>query len=377
MNFFEVKPKIYFGENSLKHIENLNFERVCIATDKFMIDSGIINNLLNILKKNNIKYHIFSEITPDPNTEIIKKGLVHIVNLKPDALIAFGGGSVIDAAKAIMYYCIKLKEEFIEHNLISKPYFIAIPTTAGTGSEATSFSVITDLEKDVKYPIVNSLMLPDEAILDPSLTLLLPKNMTAATGMDVLTHGIESFISSNGNEFSRMYALSSIKLLYDNLLPCYNDLNNIEYRSNLQIASSMAGIAFNSSGLGITHSIAHSIGAKFHIPHGLANAIILPYVIEYNGQDNLIKDKYSLILKTIGFSVDDKMNATILLKLAIEKLNEYLCIPKKFSELNIDKDDFLTCIDDITSKSLNDICTLTNPRKIDFNKLKNLIMSIY
>ncbi|MGL5313260.1 MAG: 1-propanol dehydrogenase PduQ [Peptostreptococcaceae bacterium] len=377
MNFFEVKPKIYFGENSLEHIKSLNFKRVCIATDKFMVNSGILNNLLDILNANNITYHIFSDITPDPNTEIVKKGLVHIVNLKPDGLIAFGGGSVIDAAKAIMYYCIKLKEEFIEHDLISKPYFIAIPTTAGTGSEATAFSVITDLEKDVKYPIVNSLMLPDEAILDPNLTLLLPKNMTAATGMDVLTHGIESFISTNSNDFSRMYALNSIKLLYNNLILCCNDLNNIKYRLNLQVASSMAGIAFNSSGLGITHSIAHAIGAKFHIPHGLANAIILPYVIEFNGQNTLVKDRYIDILKTIGFDINDSTDVSYLLKLTIEKLNEYLSIPKSFNALSVDKEEFYSCLDDITTKALNDICTSTNPEFVDFNKLKNLIISIY
>ena len=230
---FYINPKISYGENSLLSLKDFGFTRVCIATDRFMVESKLICKITDILDKNNIDYHIFDEITPDPSTEIIEKGLSHIVNLKPHALIAVGGGSVIDAAKAIMYFCIQLKKNFIEENKIDKPYFIAIPTTAGTGSEVTNFSVITDTNTKSKIPLTNDIMLPDEAILDPILTVSVPKSVTAATAMDVLTHGIESYISINSNIFSQMYALKSIELIGLNLLKCFKDLHNMKYRNNL------------------------------------------------------------------------------------------------------------------------------------------------
>ena len=374
---FYINPKISYGENSLYTLKNFGFTRVCIATDKFMTESKLIHKVTDILDENNIEYHVFDEITPDPSTNIIQSGLSHIVNLKPHALIAIGGGSVIDAAKAIMYFCIQLKKNFIDEDKIEKPYFIAIQTTAGTGSEVTNFAVITDNNSKTKIPLRNDIMLPDEAILDPNLTVSVPKNITASTAMDVLTHGIESYISTNNSIFSQMYALESIKLVSNNLLKCYSDLNNLEYRNNLQIASCMAGIAFNSSGLGITHSIAHSIGSEFHLPHGLCNAIILPFVIEYNGKDKSTCNKYIKILDSLGLSNVNIKNAPLTLKTFIIELNKALEIPLNLKRLNISKSQFENSIDNLAQTAYKDICTSTNPAKVNINDLKNLIRSLY
>lgn len=377
VNNFYINPKISYGENSLLKLKDFGFKRVCIATDKFMVESNLIKKVTDILDKNNIDYHIFDEITPDPSTDIVQTGLSHIVNLKPNALIAVGGGSVIDAAKAIMYFCIELKKNFIEEEQIIKPYFIAIPTTAGTGSEVTNFSVITNTNNNTKIPLTNDLMLPDESILDPTLTVSVPKSVTAATAMDVLTHAIESYISLNNNVFTNMYALKSIELISDNLLQCFNDLNNLNYRENLQIASCMAGISFNSSGLGITHSIAHAIGSAFHLPHGLCNAIVLPYVIEFNGQDKLTRKKYLSILNCLGANNINEDDSPFVLKNIIIELNKALNLPYKLSSLNIDKINFENITNNLANSALEDICTKTNPVKVSLSDLENLIKLIY
>lgn len=376
-NNFCIKPKISYGENSLNSLKDFGFTRVCIATDKFMVESKLINKVTDILDNHNIDYHIFDEITPDPSTEIIQKGLSHIINLKPHALIAVGGGSVIDAAKAITYFCLQLKKNFIEENQIVKPYFIAIPTTAGTGSEVTNFSVITDLESKTKIPLTNDIMLPDEAILDPILTVSVPGSVTAATAMDVLTHGIESYVSNNSNIFSQMYALESIKLVGSNLLKCYNNLDNLEYRNNLQIASCMAGIAFNSSGLGITHSIAHAIGSSFHLPHGLCNALVLPYVIEFNSKDKDTSSKYIKILECMGVNNINQNESSLILKSLIKELNKSLSIPLNLSSLNINKEQFKALVPILAQTALKDICTKTNPADVTIFDLEKLISNLY
>lgn len=375
--YFYITPKISYGEESLSSLKDFGFTRVCIATDKFMIESKLINKVTNILDENNIDYHIFDEITPDPSTEVIQTGLSHIVNLKPNALIAVGGGSVIDAAKAIMYFCIQLKKNFIEENKIDKPYFIAIPTTAGTGSEVTNFSVITDSKNKTKIPLVDDIMLPDEAILDPILTITVPPNVTSFTAMDVLTHAIESYISINQNIFSQMYALKAIKLVSYNLLKCYHNLGNLEYRNNLQIASCMAGISFNSAGLGITHSISHSLGSAFHLPHGLCNAIVLPYIIEFNGNDMNTCKKYINILDAMGAYNVELEKAPIILKSIILELNKKLNIPLNLKALNIDKKEFESITKTLAITAYKDICTSTNPVKVTVNDLELLIKSLY
>ena len=220
-------------------------------------------------------------------------------------------------------------------------------------------------------------MLPDEAILDPVLTVSVPKSVTAATAMDVLTHGIESYISLNSNIFSQMYALESIKLIGSNLLKCFNNLHNVEYRNNLQIASCMAGISFNSSGLGITHSVAHGLGSSFHLPHGLCNAIVLPYIIEYNGKDFETRKKYVKILEAMGaYNIDPSKSSTVLKELIIE-LNKALDIPLSLRNLDINKKQFDAIVSNLAQTAYKDICTSTNPVSVSINDLEIIIRSLY
>lgn len=376
MRFFQVKPAIYYGEDALKRIEEYNFKKVCIATDQGMIKFGILKMLTDRLDKMGVEYHIFSDIESDPSTEVVQKGLVHIISSKPDGLIAIGGGSVIDAAKAIIFYFMKFKEIFVEERYVHKPEFIAIPTTAGTGSEVTEYAVITDKEKNVKIPLTDDLMMPDVAILDPKLIESVPAAATAATGMDVLTHAIEAFISTNNNPFSRCYADKAVELVFKSLYDSYQNGSNMEAKSSMQIASCMAGIAFNSAGLGITHSIAHAFGANFHLPHGLANAIVLPYVIKHNGQSEEVQQQYQRLLSGAGI-LNVTGDATQTLYKSVVSLSKSLKIPTCLKEYGVSEEDYLEARPGMLKKAMADVCTSTNPVAVDQTAMKKVMDQTY
>ncbi len=376
MRFFQVKPAIYYGDDALHKIEECHFKKVCIATDQGMIKFGILKMLTDRLDKMGVEYHVFSDIESDPSTEVVQKGLVHIISSKPDGLIAIGGGSVIDAAKAIIFYFMKFKEIFVEERYIHKPEFIAIPTTAGTGSEVTEYAVITDKEKNVKIPLTDDLMMPDATILDPKLIESVPAAATAATGMDVLTHAIEAFISTNNNPFSRCYADKAVELVFKSLYDSYQNASDMEAKSSMQIASCMAGIAFNSAGLGITHSIAHAFGANFHLPHGLANAIVLPYVIKHNGQSKQVQQQYQRLLSGAGI-LNISGDATQTLYKSVITLGKSLNIPSSLKEFGVSEDDYLKARDAMLEKAMVDICTSTNPVAVDREAMKTVMDQSY
>ncbi|MBK5245415.1 MAG: iron-containing alcohol dehydrogenase [Eubacteriaceae bacterium] len=376
MRFFQVKPAIYYGEDALNQIDNYNFKKVCIATDQGMVKFGLLKMLTDKLDKKGIEYHIFSDIESDPSTEIVEKGLMHIIIKKPDALIALGGGSVIDAAKAIIYYNINFKRIFFEDQYVHKPTFIAIPTTAGTGSEVTEYAVITDKKKNIKIPLTDLLMMPDVAILDPKLIESVPPGATAATGMDVMTHAIEAFISTGNNPFARCYANKAVELVFRSLYPSYVNGSDLKSKSSMQIASCMAGIAFNSAGLGITHSIAHALGATFHLPHGLANAIVLPYVIKFNGQDERVQHQFARLLSGSGISnVSGNSTATLFNK--IVSLGESLDIPVSLNVFGISEEDYLKVREEMLDKAMADICTTTNPVTVTRADMEMVMDQVY
>ena len=376
MRFFQVKPAIYYGEGSLKQIEKHNFKNVCIATDQGMVKFGLLKKLTDELDAKGVTYHVFADIESDPSTEIVEKGLMHIIMNKPDALIAIGGGSVIDAAKAIIFYCVNFKRIFFEDRYVHKPLFIAIPTTAGTGSEVTEYAVITDKQKNTKIPLTDILMMPDEAILDPQLIESVPAGATAATGMDVMTHAIEAFISTNNNPFARCYANKAVELVFRSLYPSYVNGSDLEAKGSMQIASCMAGIAFNSAGLGITHSIAHAFGAIFHLPHGLANAIVLPYVIMFNGQDEKVQHQYARLLSGSGI-LNVSGNVTETLYNSVVALSASLNIPVSLKVFGVSEADYLSAREEMLDKAMADICTTTNPVAVTREKMKSVMDQAY
>lgn len=254
--------------------------------------------------------------------------------------------------------------------------FIAIPTTAGTGSEVTEYAVITDKQKNTKIPLTDILMMPDEAILDPQLIESVPAGATAATGMDVMTHAIEAFISTNNNPFARCYANKAVELVFRSLYPSYVNGSDLEAKGSMQIASCMAGIAFNSAGLGITHSIAHAFGAMFHLPHGLANAIVLPYVIRFNGQDEKVQHQYARLLSGSGI-LNVSGNATETLYNSVVALSASLNIPVSLKAAGVSEADYLGAREEMLDKAMADICTTTNPVDVTREKMQGVMDQAY
>lgn len=384
MNRFQIKTKIYFGHNSIAYLESIGAKRACIVTDKLMVELGIADKVTEVLKKNKIEYKIFDEVQPDPSLETVTKGLNHIIETKPDLLIAVGGGSAIDAAKAIMFLCIKTKEELVDKEAIKKPWFVAIPTTSGTGSEVTTYSVITDKNRNIKIPISDEIMVPDVAILDAEFTKTVPPFVTADTGMDVLTHSIEALVSKEASEYTDMFAQKSIELVFKYLLRGFKDGKDMTAREGMHDASCMAGIAFTNSGLGITHSLAHAVGAKYNLSHGRANAILLPYVIEYNSgtKDGCIdksksSEKYSFLSRFLGLPSSNIEEGVIALIEAVKTMNKMLDIPTTFKTIGIDRSEFEKNLDNIAQKAINDICTISNPKEVSREDMINILERAY
>ncbi|WP_432408086.1 1-propanol dehydrogenase PduQ [Wukongibacter sp. M2B1] len=384
MQKFQIKTQIHSGHNSINYLKTIDARKACIVTDKLMIQLGMVDKVTNVLETNNIEYKVFDEVEPNPSLETVTRGLHHIVETKPDLLIAIGGGSAIDAAKAIMFFCIKTKEELVDKEAVKKPCFVAIPTTSGTGSEVTAYSVITDKKKNAKIPISEEIMVPDVAILDAEFTKTVPPFVTADTGMDVLTHSIEALVSKEASEYTDMFAQKSIELVFRYLIRAYKDGNDMTAREKMHDASCMAGIAFTNAGLGITHSLAHSIGAEYGLSHGRANAILLPYVIEYNSgiennnDDNLKADeRYRFVSRLLGLPSNTVEEGVMALIEAVRTMNKMLNIPVTLKETGIDRDEFEKNLDKITKRAIKDICTMSNPKKVNSDDLKNILKRAY
>lgn len=358
---FEIKTKISCGIGALESLKDITNKKIFIITDPFMIESKTIDKILINLEGNDC--NIFSEIVPDPPIEIVVKGMEKIKDYSPDIIIALGGGSAIDAAKAIMDF----SKQIFKINEIE---FIAIPTTSGTGSEVTSFSVITDAQKGTKYPLVSADLIPNKAILDPELVKTVPNFITADTGMDVLTHAIEAYVSTDSNDFSDALAEKAIKLVHEYLIDAYKNGSNLEAREKMHNASCMAGLAFNQASLGLNHGIAHIVGAKFHIPHGRTNSILLPYVIEYNanisGYNNAsysdTAKKYAQIAKMLGLESSNVRLGVKNLVNEIKKMQKSMNMPMKLTDCKVNKVDVENLLPEIAQLALKDGCTKTNPR---------------
>ena len=267
MKNFHINTEIYFGENALDRLTALHYDSVLIISDPFVVSSGMITLLTTRLDKAHIRYDIFTDVVPDPPVDKVINGVTTVIKTQPPCIISVGGGSAIDTAKAIKKFAQQFKEDY-------NPHLIAVPTTSGTGSEVTRFAVISNPAEGRKYPLVDEDLLPDEAILDEVLVKSVPASVTADTGMDVMTHAIEAYVSTANNEFSGALAEKAVEITGQFLIRSYSSCDDTHARRKMHIASCLAGLAFNSASLGLNHGMAHQLGARFHIPHGRANAIL-------------------------------------------------------------------------------------------------------
>ena len=376
MKRFNIETAIYFGEGSLEKLRELDNKKILIVCDKFIGKSDILKKVLDKLEKCEVL--VFDEIVPDPTIKIVAKGVQLLKREKFDLIIALGGGSSIDGAKAIREYYKRIDEN-VEID------FYAIPTTSGTGSEVTEYSVITNEKESLKYALTNEDLLPTIAILDPELVKSVPKSITADTGMDVLTHAIEAYVSKEASDFTDALAEKAFELVVKNLEKVYENGNDIYAREKMHNASCLAGIAFNAAGLGLTHSLAHMIGGRFHIPHGKINAIILPYVIKFNSDidkksyldsENEILKRYQKLGKIAGLNGINPVIGTSNLINYIQKLQKSVGIPKNLKELKIDGSSLLQDVEVVYEIVMKDICTKTNPKEIKKEDIKTLLKDI-
>ncbi len=373
MGRFICRAKILISIENLQEVFE-GSKAVFVVCDPFIVESGKIEYLTKYFDKFGIDYAVYSNVVSDPGIELVAEGINELIKTKPDTVVGFGGGSAIDACKAIMYIA-------QQQGMVSKQKLIAIPTTSGTGSEVTDFSVITDEKKAVKYPLISEEMLPDVAILDAEFTLTVPPVQTAVTGMDALTHAIEAIVSKNANDFSDAMAEKAIRLVRSNLIKAYREPSNYEARQAMHNASCMAGIAFNSAGLGLNHGMAHALGAHFHIPHGKANAVLLPYVMGFNaGCFDKLTDSaktYARIARIIHVDSSSIRQSSLNLIRAVKKFNNQLDLPKDIRSIGISEAEFKEALEPMSKAAFEDKCTSTNPKECTIEDIKTIFTHAY
>lgn len=368
MKHFDIKTHIYFGENSLDRLADIPYRNALLVADKFVVSSGLIHLLTVRLQQAGVSWQVFDDVVPDPPLEKIGLGAQAVLQQRPDVLIAVGGGSAIDSAKAIREVSLQLEPSY------TRPALIAIPTTSGTGTEVTSFSVVSDPENQRKMPLVSDSMLPDEAILDAELVKSVPPSVTADTGMDVFTHALESYVSIENTEFSAALAEKAIEIVGSFLLRSYLDNNDTHARQKMHVASCLAGLAFNTASLGLNHGMAHQLGSHFHIPHGRANAMLLPHIIEYNSDISKYSRsktdypkhvrKYATVARTLGLQNFNTVTTVRALSNWTQFMMKEMDMPLSISETGVcTKEEYFEQIPVMVRAALEDACTATNPRK--------------
>lgn len=382
MKQFDIKTQIYFGENSLDRLAELPYKKALIISDPYVVKSGMVHLITSRLQHAKIEWQIFDDVIPDPPIEKISQGVAAVLNSGADVLIAIGGGSAIDSAKAIREVACQANKDY------ARPALIAIPTTSGTGSEVTSFSVISDTKNQTKIPLANDSLLPDEAILDAELVKTVPPMITADTGMDVFTHALESYVSTDNNEFSAALAEKAIEITGSFLLRSFLDNNDKHARQKMHVASCLAGLAFNTASLGINHSMAHQLGAAFHIPHGRANAMLLPHIIEYNSEidkySRLKTDypkhvrKYATVARTLGLQNFNIVTTVRALSNWCQFMMKEMDMPLSVSEAGVcTQEEYFAQIPAMAEAALSDACTKTNPRTPTLKDIEMLYAQLW
>jgi acetaldehyde dehydrogenase/alcohol dehydrogenase len=410
MLWFRVPEKIYFKYGSLsialKELRSLDKKRAFIVTDKVLFQLGFVNKVTDILDEIKISYKIFTDVEPDPTLATAKKGAVEMENFNPDVIIALGGGSPMDAAKVmwVLYEHPEVKFEDLAMRFMDirkrvytfpemgeKAKMISITTSAGTGSEVTPFAVITDEKTGIKYPLADYAITPNMAIIDADLMLNMPKSLTAASGIDALTHAIEAYVSVLASEYTNGLALEATRLIFKYLPLAYEEgPSNIRARERMAHASTISGMAFANAFLGICHSMAHKLGAMHNIPHGIANAILINEVIRFNAVEDPRKQtafpqykypnaklKYAKIADFLNLGGNSDEEKVELLIKAIDGLKEKLDIPKTLSEAGISKEKFYSTLDKMSEEAFDDQCTGTNPRYPLICEIKQMYINVF
>ncbi|PEX79958.1 bifunctional acetaldehyde-CoA/alcohol dehydrogenase [Bacillus cereus] len=407
MQWFKLPPKIYFEKHATAYLANMpNISRAFIVTDPGMVEHGYVDTVAHYLNKNanDVKVEVFFEVEPDPSDETVFKGAEMMKSFKPDVIIALGGGSAMDAAKGMWLFYehpettfYGIKQKFLDirkrtckyPELGNKAQFVAIPTTSGTGSEVTPFAVITDKKNNIKYPLADYELTPDVAIVDPQFVMTVPPHVTADTGMDVLTHAIEAYVSVMANDYTDGLALKAIDLVFKYLPRAYKDGNDEEAREKMHNASAIAGMAFANAFLGINHSLAHKIGPEFHIPHGRANAILMPHVVRYNAikprkhalfpkYEHFVADeRYAHIARMLGLPASSAAEGVESLVRAIIELGKSLNINMSIAGQGVDKEQFEEVVGVLAERAFEDQCTTANPKLPLISELKEIYMEAY
>ena len=408
MLWFRVPPKIYFKRGAVGFAlrELCGRKKALIITDKPLFQLGYTKKITDVLEEMGIAFQIFSEVAPDPDTDTVNRALVMARNFDPDAIIALGGGSPMDAAKIVwlMYEHPEVKFDDLAMRFMdirkrvcmfpelgSKAYMVAIPTTSGTGSEVTPFAVITDSATHIKYPIADYALSPNMAIIDPDLVLTMPKGLAAASGIDSLTHALEALASILATPFTDGIAYEAIRLIFDNLALSVNDgPNNPIARENMHYAATMAGMAFAQAFLGVCHSMAHKLGSAYNIPHGIANALLISQVVKFNSNDRPTKQgtfsqyhypegkrRYAKVAEflNLGGKNDDEKVANLIKE--IEKLKKSINIPASIKDWGVDEKVFLDNLDNLSELAFDDQCTGANPAYPLISEIKQMYLDAY
>ena len=410
MLWFRVPEKTYFKYGclpiALEELHDMGKKKAFIVTDKVLFELGYTDKVTEVLERNGIKYKIFCDVEPDPTLRCAKAGAKEMLSFNPDVIISLGGGSAMDAAKImwVMYEHPEVKFEDLAMRFMDirkrvykfptmgqKAMMVSIATSAGTGSEVTPFAVITDEESGVKYPLADYELTPDMAIVDAELMMTSPKGLTACAGIDVLVHSIEAYVSIMASEFTNGLALEAIRLVFKYLPEAYNEgLTNVKAREKMAHASCMAGMAFSNAFLGICHSMAHKLGAFHHLPHGMANSLLLNEVIRFNATDVPTKQaafaqykypnaagRYAKIADYLGLGGNSDSEKVELLTKAVENLQRKLNMPMTIKEAGVSEDKFYASIDEMVEQAFDDQCTGANPRYPLMSEIKEMYINVY
>ncbi|MCT4615954.1 MAG: iron-containing alcohol dehydrogenase [Marinifilaceae bacterium] len=376
MTKFIVPKEIYHGVGSLENLKELKGKKAVIVIGGNSVKrNGVLEQVQNILTSGKIEFAVFGGVEADPSIDTVIKGAEFFTQEQPDIIIGLGGCSAIDAAKAMWVYyeypdskLEELAQAFSVPSLRNKAMFVAIPSTSGTGTEITGLAVITDKQKNVKFPIVSHELTPDVAIIDGNLCTSMPKSVTANTGLDALSHAVEAYVSNIADVYNDALAKSALEIIFENLPKAYNNPKDINARQLMHDASCMAGMAFTNVWLGIVHSISHQVGGVFGVPHGCANAILMPNVVRFNSKAT---NKYEDLAKSLGKESSED------LALKLEDLRSQVGVASSFSETGISLKDWEENLDTMVQNALNDPCTLFNPRKLNFDDMKAVFQACY